>query len=488
MVRLRAASEAVRNSLFFVPVLCVVLGVALAAGMLEIDRRVRLEPAPSLLRVTVESARELLGTVAAAIITVTGIVFALTGLSVQLASSQFSPRVVRGFLRDRSAQVSIGFMVGTFTYSLVVLRAIRSVEAGPDVVPALSTALALGHTAAGWSPSWASSAGLPIDCSRASSFAVSPRRRSGLSPADYPNEDWAARGRLLSCPLRSPSGGCGPAPPDGSRKSLRKHSSSCLPPGGVARVEVQVGRFVHPGRRLCTVWGETDHREALERQDEQSLRYRTSGTMQQDIGFGIRQIVDIALRALSPGVNDPTTAHESASSIWGRSPTRFSAGISRRLKQPVRTAGGSSFPDSCRTPTSWLRPSTRIRQSAVSLPVWGRLWWRRWPRSSPIWQRTVSSTLIAPTRSSGRPGSSSPASRRPDLCWRTRSGCGTLLRLCFTAVMNLPVAPLRTRRAKGLARAARLGWRSRRCAGGIRRLIGVRLGLGSGDLLLDLVP
>lgn len=76
-----------------------------------------LEPTPSLLRFTVESTRELLGTVAAAIITVSGIVFALTGLSVQLASSQFSRRVVRGFLRDRNAQVSIGFMVGTFTFS-----------------------------------------------------------------------------------------------------------------------------------------------------------------------------------------------------------------------------------------------------------------------------------------------------------------------------------------------------------------------------------
>ena len=62
IVRLRAASEAVRNSLFFVPVLCVVAGLALAAAMLELDRRVRLEPVPSVLRFTVESARELLPT------------------------------------------------------------------------------------------------------------------------------------------------------------------------------------------------------------------------------------------------------------------------------------------------------------------------------------------------------------------------------------------------------------------------------------------
>ena len=103
IVRLRAASDGVRNSLFFVPGLCVILGLALAAGMLAVDSRMDLQSVPSVLRFTVESARELLGTVAAAIITVAGIVFALTGLSVQLASSQFSPRVVRGFLRDRNA-------------------------------------------------------------------------------------------------------------------------------------------------------------------------------------------------------------------------------------------------------------------------------------------------------------------------------------------------------------------------------------------------
>ena len=91
IVRLRPAAEALRSSLFFVPGLFVIFGVALAAGMLALDSRVDLEAVPSVLRFTVESARELLGTVAAAIITVAGIVFALTGLSIQLASSQFQP-------------------------------------------------------------------------------------------------------------------------------------------------------------------------------------------------------------------------------------------------------------------------------------------------------------------------------------------------------------------------------------------------------------
>lgn len=136
IIRLRALAEVVRSSLFFVPGLYVVLAVGLAAAMLEVDRQVDLERVPSLLRFTVESARELLATVAGALITVAAIVFALTGLSVQLASSQFSPRVVGGFLRDRSQQMAIGFMFGTFAYTLVVLSAVRSVEGAPDVVPA----------------------------------------------------------------------------------------------------------------------------------------------------------------------------------------------------------------------------------------------------------------------------------------------------------------------------------------------------------------
>ncbi|MCA1693216.1 MAG: DUF2254 domain-containing protein, partial [Actinobacteria bacterium] len=266
IVQIRAASEAVRNSLFFVPLLGVVLALALAAGMLEIDQRVLLEPAPSLLRFTVESARELLGTVAAAIITVSGIVFALTGLSVQLASSQFSPRVVRGFLRDRSAQVSIGFMVGTFTYSLVVLRAVRSVDGGPDVVPALSTALALLLTVA-------AVAAIVGFVSRTAHRLQSSQLIRGVA-----DETLGVVASQL--PERGQGGAGDGAPtlastePEWRARALTtgwiaqisaQQLLELLPPSGVARVEVQVGQFVHPGRRLCTIWGEAGHHDKLER-------------------------------------------------------------------------------------------------------------------------------------------------------------------------------------------------------------------------------
>jgi len=100
------------------------------------------------LRSSVDSARSLLGTIAGATISVAALVFSVTVLSVQLASAQFSPRVVRGYLRDDLRKWATGFMVATFTYALLVLRAVRVPESGDgeEVVPqiALTVGVVLG--------------------------------------------------------------------------------------------------------------------------------------------------------------------------------------------------------------------------------------------------------------------------------------------------------------------------------------------------------
>ena len=97
-------------------------------------------------------------------------------------------------------------------------------------------------------------------------------------------------------------------------------------------MEVQVGHFVHPGRGLCTVWSEASHWDWLEHKVNRAIEMCRA--MQQDIGFGIRQIVDIALRALSPGVNDPTNAHECIGHLGA-----ISYEILRRDLPPAEIAG-----------------------------------------------------------------------------------------------------------------------------------------------------
>ena len=130
---------------------------------------------------------------------------------------------------------------------------------------------------------------------------------------------------------------------------------------------MQVGQFVHAGRRLCTVWGDTGQPEKLERRVSRAIDVPVSRTMQQDIGFGIRQLVDIALRALSTGVNDPTTAHECVVHLGA-----ICYEILRRDLPPKEVAGEDgrrvilSGPPTHADFVAWA--FDEIRQSAVPLP------------------------------------------------------------------------------------------------------------------------
>jgi uncharacterized membrane protein len=316
LLRLRAVFEGFRDSLFFFPALFVLAAVAIAQGMLALDSRVSLGSVPTFLRFTVDSARALLATVAGATITVTGIVFALTALSVQLASSQFSPRVVRGFLRDRFAQAAIGFMSATFTYALVVLRAVRTPDGdASSVVPNLSAGLALvlavimvlviiayvDHTAQSLQATH-----LIGDVTQGTVALVAKR---------FPNVGEAESEDQPPPPSAPAAGGHRvSAPRSGWLQQVSEVDLlDALPPGGLLRVELRVGSFVHAGRRLCTVWVNDPNDKGLDSLDEQTHEAFVIGrarTMQQDVDFGIRQLADVALRALSTGVNDATTAYE----------------------------------------------------------------------------------------------------------------------------------------------------------------------------------
>lgn len=313
MVRVRAGFESFRDSLFFFPALFVVAAVVVAQTMLEVDERVSLDSVPSFLRFTVDSARALLSTVAGATVTVTGVVFALTAVSVQLASGQFSPRVVRGFLRDRAIQAGIGFMVATFTYSLIVLRAVRSPDGdgASDVVPNLSAGLALALavgmilTILAYVNHTAQSLQATQLIGNITTGAVALVRKR------FPDVGQAEPERAVS-----PEAALGPgrrvaAPRSGWLQQLSETALlGALPDGGVARVEVRTGSFVHAGTRLCTVWAKGADSAAVDEDVAEAFAIGRARTMQQDVSFGIRQLTDIALRALSTGVNDATTAYE----------------------------------------------------------------------------------------------------------------------------------------------------------------------------------
>ncbi|HUF31805.1 MAG TPA: DUF2254 domain-containing protein [Acidimicrobiales bacterium] len=311
ILKLRKAGDNFRESLFYLPGIFVIGAVVLGETMILVDASVDSDRLPRFLQFSVDNARALLSTVAGATITVAGTVFALTALTVQLASSQFSPRVLRGFLRDRFQQAAIGFMVGTFTYSLIILRAVRGVEGeGSDVVPNLGTLLGLVLAILAVFAILAY-----VNRTVHSLQATSLIRRvtdetTSLIARRFPE---LGEGR---------SGAVEPPEPVGDGLVVRALRTGwlqqvgdqslldALPPGGVVRVDRRVGSFVHVGARLATVWGPLPDEEVVAREVHRSFVVGRERSMQQDAGFGIQQLVDIALRALSTGVNDVTTAYE----------------------------------------------------------------------------------------------------------------------------------------------------------------------------------
>ena len=294
--------ESLRSSLWLIPSLCVASAVVLALGLIELDRRVRV---PLAFEGGPESAQTFLSTISSSMITFTGLVFTITIVVLQLASQQFSPRVLRTFLRDRHSQFALGVFTATFAYALVVLRAVRADDgsAGGEFVPGIAVTVAFALVML--------SLALFVDyihhiaqSIRVSSITNSIGDETRTAIADiYDHEHTEA-------PVPLPAGGHVHevfAPKRGIVTALDRDRLVALAEthGSVVEVIPAIGDYVAEGSLLLRVHGGSapdphafaDH-----------IGLGPERTMQQDPAFGFRQLVDIAERGLSPAVNDPTTA------------------------------------------------------------------------------------------------------------------------------------------------------------------------------------
>lgn len=317
-----------RESLFTLPVVMVVFcaGGALAALWVDENLGDGLESWP-ILATTVAGGRAIATTVAGATITVAAIVFSITALSTQMAANQYSPRVVGGFFEDPFQQAIIGLVVGTFTYCLLVLASLSSVIIdGSAAAPSLSVSIAVGLGVVSAIGIVAyinhSLRRMQIDSvvRRIAGSAIKAIERH-LAEAEPGNVDHGPPPQGESAAVRSSSGGWVVDIDPGL-------ALESIPPGSTARVDVRLGEAVSVDDRIVTIWptppenwdGVGGLRRAVLTASERSLDL--------DPTFGIRQLVDIGLRALSPGVNDPTTAVD----------------VIHHLKTPIRTVLLSEAP------------------------------------------------------------------------------------------------------------------------------------------------
>jgi uncharacterized membrane protein len=310
-LRLRAVRDRLRESLLFLPALMLVASVAVALVLGSIDSRHQSQPLPWTFGFAPGTASTLLGIIAGATITTAGVVFSLLVVSLQLASGQFSPRVLRGFWRDQSGQILIGLLLSTFAFCVLVLARL---DPHAPRAPALTVMFALLLTLA-------SVIFIVVYLDR-----ISRQQYVGNIVARVAGETLRLIEELPYGPrIGMRVGDAVPAPDldrlaeplvvrsgtDGWVQQIsRRAVVAAAPEGGVVRLETRVGGYLVRGTPIASVWPRPADPAAATALIRAAVIIGPARTMQQDIDFGLRQLDDIALRALSPAVNDPTTAIE----------------------------------------------------------------------------------------------------------------------------------------------------------------------------------
>jgi uncharacterized membrane protein len=241
---------------------------------------------------TADDARTVLITVSSTVVTVIALVLGLTVVALQLSSTQFSPRLLRNFLRDRGTQVVLGAFIATFVYSAAGLFTV-GLEAGTrtEEFPrlAISGSILLLFVSLGFVVYFADHLAHSIQIDAINRRIERNTRRTIIQEEGAPIEEVAPRAPEWAVPL------------------LSKNS------GVTIRLRHRIGQHVVAGTVLGWVWASTpdDARpsaESFEAAVLSDVRIGFERTSEQDIGFGIRQQTDIACRALSAAINDPYTA------------------------------------------------------------------------------------------------------------------------------------------------------------------------------------
>jgi uncharacterized membrane protein len=307
--------EALRTNLWLVPTVLIVLSVALFAGTYTLDRAAHDEAwqLPSfVISGNADAAREILTAVAAAVITVAALVFSITIVTLTLASTQFGPRMLRNFIRDRVTQLTLGGFVATFVYAILALVSIGPIDHS-EFVPHISITVTLALVVIDvallvvFIDHIASSIQLPrvigsiaADLSRALRDEAADQQPAG-SKAGPSLGEMAVRLDEDSAIVRVPRSGY-----------LQFVSMPTLIDIAAARHAVirllhRPGHFVVEGEPLAEVWP-PDAAEQVAMALGGAHATGPYRTLAQDPSFAVDQLVEIAIRALSPAVNDTFTA------------------------------------------------------------------------------------------------------------------------------------------------------------------------------------
>ena len=317
MIKFRQLWSNLRSSFWFVPSLIVTGSIVLAGVLIGVDfagSEQWLDRWPRLFGVGADGARGMLSTIAGSMMTVVGVTFSMVLMTLALASSQYTSRILRNFMSDRVTQIVLGVFAGIFTYCLIVLRTIRGGEDGvfvPGLAVSFSVVLAMGGIgvliffihhisasiqAANIIASVADETMLVVD-------RIFPEKLGngwGDDNEAYPTQP----------PLPEHIWKAVPDKRNGYIQSLDNAALLRLACENktIVRMEHAIGEFVVRGAALASLALEKPPGKEIIGTLQAAYGIDRHRTVSQDAAFGIRQVVDIALKAISPGINDTTTA------------------------------------------------------------------------------------------------------------------------------------------------------------------------------------
>jgi uncharacterized membrane protein len=293
----------VRSSLWFIPVLCVLAGVAIALGTVTLDRLFDYKMIPRSVVGGPAAANAILSTVAVSMVSLTALVLTITMVVVQLAMGQFSPRIVQRILRDKPSQLAVGLFVATFVHAVLTLREVTDNGDGTGHVPGLAVLAAFLLVLASIAVLviYVQHLGQALRVSALIELVGKETRGvvdrvyedKGITPSDF--EDGAER-----VVVATESGVITGIAHEEIVNAAR--DADCT-----LELVPRLGDFVPAEAALFLVHGEANDL------DEESLRktliMKMEPTLDEDVAYGIRLLVDIAERSLSESpFQDPTTA------------------------------------------------------------------------------------------------------------------------------------------------------------------------------------
>lgn len=323
VVRLRQLLEDARHRLALVPLTLLVGGIVLSQVCLFVDRRIDDDSLPVILTTTVDSARSILGAIAGGLITAVTLLVSMVLVAVQLASGQLSPRTLRNWLGDPVVQRAVGVVLGTTVFCLLGLRSARQLGDDLSVVPSITVlvGVALGVISLIYVVRAVDrvTTNLQIGtiAQRLTDDTITTIRTNGSSADERPRVAPVADRRGEFDPLADVVPSAAVAVEADRAGWVQQVDAdqllAALPDGATAWIAVVHGGYVLTNAPVA--WVELpelddERRKACLADVRSSFAFGPSRTMQQDVGFGMAQLTDIAVRALSPGTNDPQTARD----------------------------------------------------------------------------------------------------------------------------------------------------------------------------------